>query len=118
MQQVIVDELCAAWAEGDAGRLARVLDARCVLTVDSDSALSAWTPTSGASEVAAALISLSAEFPRCEPAVAQVNGMPGIILRRDDHVVGVVVVAVGFRHVRDVWAIVNPEKLRDWNRRG
>jgi RNA polymerase sigma-70 factor (ECF subfamily) len=113
----IVGEFLDAWATADPVRLARVLDERCALTVDSASALSAWSPTAGGAAAGDALIALHAEYPGSRLSAATVNGAPGVVIHRESIVVGVVALSIAFHRIHDIWVVVNPEKLGDWNRR-
>ncbi|MDL9980064.1 hypothetical protein [Microbacterium candidum] len=109
-------EFLSAWEQGDLDGLVALLHRRSSLTIDSDSAMSATTPTDGAPAVAVALIELRDAYPGSKLALAEINTTPGVVIRIERRVVGVVVVMARGRKVRQMWAIVNPEKLAHWNR--
>jgi RNA polymerase sigma-70 factor (ECF subfamily) len=44
-----------------------------------------------------------------------VNGQPGLVLRQQGEVVGVICVDVVGDRISDVWVVLNPDKLRHWN---
>jgi hypothetical protein len=46
--------------------------------------------------------------------VEQVNGRPGIAVRRADDVVAVISLSVRGARITAVWIVVNPDKLRRW----
>lgn len=46
-----------------------------------------------------------------------VNGGPGLLLRREERVVGVVHVTIDQSWITDVWLVLNPDKLRGWHDR-
>lgn len=46
----------------------------------------------------------------------EVNGESGLVLTRDGQVAAVVCVSVDRRRITDLWVVLNPDKLRHWNR--
>ena len=44
-----------------------------------------------------------------------VNGQPGLVLRQEGEVVGIICVDVVGDRISDVWVVLNPDKLRHWN---
>ena len=74
------------------------------------------SPVSRRDAVAAALAEVAAAQEDASFAVQPVNGLPGLAIRRGGRTVGIVVVALRRSRVADIWMVLNPEKLRHWNR--
>jgi len=47
---------------------------------------------------------------------ASVNSLPGLVLAREEAVVGVLTADMRDHLLRNVWVVCNPDKLRHWNR--
>lgn len=110
----VVREIVAAAASDDAPGLKRMLHPGVVLTVDGGGIVAApSTALSGASEVAAYLGPLLSD-PAASLRIESVNGMPGVVVRRDGAPTGVLCLAVRGGRVREAWLVVNPEKLAGW----
>ncbi|WP_460979029.1 hypothetical protein [Pseudactinotalea suaedae] len=54
--------------------------------------------------------------PGAEVAVASVNGNPGLTVRVDDRVVGVLTFTIRRRAIERLWFVVDPSKLATFNR--
>jgi len=46
--------------------------------------------------------------------ICSVNGGPGLVGRREGHVIEVVLIDGALGAVTDVWIVCNPDKLRHW----
>jgi RNA polymerase sigma-70 factor (ECF subfamily) len=109
--------LAFALQEGDASDVAVLLDARATLVVDTGGLVPApASPISGRDAVAAALAEVAAAHEDASFAAQQVNGLPGLAIRADGRIVGIVVGALRRRRIADIWIVLNPQKLRHWNR--
>ena len=107
----------AAAVARDANRLRRMLHRSVELTVDGGGNVQApRSPLSGAHQVGAHLGVVLFD-PAVSLAVASVNGMPGIVVRRKGEVVGVLSLQVRGRLVVRAWLVANPDKLGSWSAR-
>lgn len=105
--------LIDAWRAQDAAVLTRVLHRRVVLTTDGLGS-TADHPVRGAPGVAAALLRMTPPEVRHEWELSEATGMPGIVLRRDGRVHGVIVVETRRGHITRLWGVFNPLKLTTW----
>ncbi|GAA2011216.1 hypothetical protein [Microbacterium ulmi] len=113
----VVEALVDAWGKADAAFPAELLRPDVVLAVDSGGASPVAPATvHGAEAAAQELRDLRDAFPRATLATREVNGAPGVVLRADGRVVGVVAVSVRGSAIEGMWAVVNPVKLEHWNR--
>ena len=104
-------------ATADAAALGRVLHPDVCVTVDAGGQVPAPdAPLRGRSDVGRYLLAVLGGDD-VDAVVESVNGMPGIVLRRDDVVVGVLVLEVRASRVCEAWLVTNPDKLASWNRR-
>jgi hypothetical protein len=70
-------------------------------------------PLHGADEVAWLLGAL---LPGNDLAIESVNGHPGLVMRRTGRAVAVIAVTCDRNVVTALWVVLNPAKLRVWNR--
>lgn len=111
-------DLIVAAASGDERGIHRLLTADAELVVDGGGQVAAPTgPLRGRGDVVAHLARALADG--VAPAVEQVNGLPGIVIRTSgrDRVVGVLCFRAERGRICAAWLVVNPEKLADWNSR-
>ncbi|MET7687769.1 sigma factor-like helix-turn-helix DNA-binding protein [Streptomyces sp. NPDC005483] len=73
-------------------------------------------PVHGALKVARSLLTLLSHRPRTALDLHSVNGRTGIVVRYDGQVAAVISFDIAGHHVVQVWAVLNPDKLRLWNR--
>jgi RNA polymerase sigma-70 factor (ECF subfamily) len=45
----------------------------------------------------------------------EVNALPGIVMRVDGRVVGVISLGLRGRAISAIWVVLNPDKLTHWN---
>lgn len=111
----VVRELRIAAEEGDPAKVAAVLDPRVVMLIDGGGVVPADPrPFVGPTDVARKIC----EVLENDPAVIterEVNGQRGLALLRRGRVTSVVGIEVRKRMVTDLWVVINPDKLRDWN---
>ncbi|MER6978514.1 hypothetical protein [Streptomyces carpinensis] len=74
-------------------------------------------PIHGADRTARFLLGGLWQQPGVETTLHSVNGGTGLVLRHDDRVCGVVSFTVRHEKITAVWLVLNPDKLRSWNRR-
>ncbi|MFJ8137322.1 sigma factor [Streptomyces sp. NPDC096013] len=73
-------------------------------------------PVHGAPRVTRSLLTLLAGHPRTTLHCQSVNCRTGIVVRYGDEVAAVISLDVSGDHVVQIWAVLNPDKLRRWNR--
>jgi RNA polymerase sigma-70 factor, ECF subfamily len=73
-------------------------------------------PVHGALKVARSLLTLLSHHPRTALDLHSVNGQTGIVVRYGGQVAAVISFDIADHHVVQVWAVLNPDKLRLWNR--
>jgi RNA polymerase sigma-70 factor (ECF subfamily) len=97
------------------GALETLLSRRARLTIDSGGAASfpAGVVT-GRAPAAAALRELLGRFADPQPAAAEVNGAPGIVVRSGGRVVAVLAVHARRGRIAELWVVASPDKLRHW----
>lgn len=111
----VVAAFGAAVASGDLTALVSVLDPEVVLRSDGGGVVSAARrPIVGADKVARALLGLLEKNPDAEIEPRQTTDGAGFAVRQAGQIVTVVNLNVVAGRVADVWAVVNPEKLRVW----
>ncbi|MFG2944835.1 RNA polymerase subunit sigma [Streptomyces adustus] len=116
-QDEIAQAVRQACADEDAGRLASLLTPDVTAFFDGGGKVRALTrPVTGSEGVARSLLTLLARHPRTTLRTHPVNGSTGLVARYDDQVAAVVALDVTGSHVVQVWVVLNPDKLRSWNR--
>ncbi|MFE2889160.1 sigma factor [Streptomyces sp. NPDC059272] len=73
-------------------------------------------PVHGAPRVTRSLLTLLSGHPHTTLHCQSVNSRTGIVVRYGDEVAAVISLDVAGDHVIQIWAILNPDKLRRWNR--
>lgn len=111
----IIDALATAMMSGNGDDVHTVLHRDVVLTIDSGGLVPAAS-TSVEGRVAAASGLASLMTPETVIIKASINGAPGLILTRDDSVVGAITGEMRSGMLSSLWVVCNPEKLRHWNR--
>ena len=108
--------LIVATTTADAAALGRLLHPDVCATVDGGGQVPAPdAPLRGCGAVGRYLIDVLGDDD-VDVVVESVNGMPGIVLRREGVVVGVLVLQVRASRVHEVFMVANPDKLSSWNR--
>jgi RNA polymerase sigma factor (sigma-70 family) len=111
-----------AWEAQDIAALIALLDPNAIAIGDGGGlASAALHPIEGGEQVAryfADLTSRAAELNITLEALERtVNGQPGLVVQRDNVTEVVLAFDIADDHVKHVWAIRNPEKLRPWTTR-
>ncbi|CAM5447106.1 RNA polymerase sigma factor [Streptomyces spiroverticillatus] len=73
-------------------------------------------PVTGDENVARSLITLLSACRRTTVDTWPVNGRTGLVARCDEQVAAVITLDLVHSRVAQVWAVLNPDKLRSWNR--
>lgn len=108
--------LIEATDAADAAALGRALRDDVTLTVDGGGLVPApAAPLRGRVAVVRQLLRVLSD-PGVDTVVESVNGMPGVVVRRDGGVVGVLALRLQGSLVCEAWLVANPDKLASWNR--
>lgn len=87
-----------------------------MLLVDSGGRVVApTTPVRGRAEVSDVLVNLMGPATGWTSTVIDVNGAPAMVFRDGGRVAAVLNLRTPFRRVAELWAVLNPDKLRHWN---
>ncbi|MDU0251887.1 RNA polymerase subunit sigma [Streptomyces sp. PU10] len=117
VEDALVDAVRQACADEDVDRLAGLLDPDAVAFYDGGGKVRTLTrPVVGGPRVARSLLTLLARHPRTTVHTRPVNGRTGLVARYDGQVAAVVCLDLAGTRVVQVWAVLNPDKLRSWNR--
>ncbi len=113
----LVSAFGAACASGDLAALIEILDPQVVTVSDGGGRVSAARrPVVGADNVARLLLGILA---KAAPGVVieprEVNGQGGFAVVEEGQVTGVVSLGTSGDRIRNIWIVLNPEKLRAWN---
>ncbi|MGW4549012.1 RNA polymerase subunit sigma [Streptomyces violaceorubidus] len=118
VEDELVDAVRQACADEDRDRLATLLDPDAVAFYDGGGKVRTLTrPVVGGPQVARSLLTLLARHPRTTLHTRPVNGRTGLVARYDGQVAAVVSLDLAGARVVQVWVVLNPDKLRSWNRR-
>ena len=115
-QASIVRKFKQAWEAGDIGALIGLLDPAVTLTGDGGGvANAALHPTEGGEQVARRL----ADYARYAPGNVEllertVNDQPGLVAQQDGVTLAVFAFEIVDCKIRQIWTVLNPEKLRPW----
>jgi RNA polymerase sigma factor (sigma-70 family) len=111
----VVSKFKQAWQAGDIGALISVLDPDAVATGDGGGLVTASPrPVNGAVPVAQFFAGLAPGLAGVTFLERTVNGQPGLALQQDGATVAVLAFDVADDRIRNIWAVLNPEKLRPW----
>ncbi|MGW4549007.1 RNA polymerase subunit sigma [Streptomyces violaceorubidus] len=113
----IVRAVRQACVLNDARHLVSLLSRHAVAFFDGGGKIRALTrPVHGDRHVARALLTLLAPRPRTVLHLRGANGRTAIVVRHHDQVAAVISFDIADQRVTHVWAVLNPDKLRGWNR--
>ncbi|MFF8093436.1 RNA polymerase subunit sigma [Streptomyces sp. NPDC016675] len=113
----IVRAVREACVLNDARHLVSLLSRHAVAFFDGGGKIRALTrPVHGDQHVARALLTLLAPRPRTVLHLQAANGRTAIVVRHHDQVAAVISFDITDQRVTHVWAVLNPDKLRGWNR--
>ena len=117
-QARLVSEFKRAWEAQDVRAMVDLLDPEATAVADSGGLVTAARrPIAGGPRVARYLAKLAGQGLELgmELVETTVNGRPGLAGRLGGETVVVLAVGVEEQRIRNLWAVVNPEKLRLWN---
>ncbi|WP_432188081.1 RNA polymerase subunit sigma [Streptomyces sp. Tue6028] len=106
-----------AWLTQDAALLTCLLAPDVAALFDGGGKVRALvTPVHGNQQVARSLLSLLPGSPRTSLDTRSVNGRTGLVATCDHQVAAVISLDIADHRITHVWATLNPDKLRPWNR--
>jgi RNA polymerase sigma-70 factor (ECF subfamily) len=113
----VVQDLRTAMQARNQEAVRHLLHDDVVVLIDGGGAVPA-APASlaGAAKVARLLLALAAVSPGITLTAQPVSGRAGLVARQGSRVVAVASVSVAGDAIRDIWIVLNPEKLRRWNK--
>lgn len=110
-----MEDLAIALTTGDRTRIRSLLRLDVVLVIDSGGLVpESSTPIEGRTAASAGLRALMTGD--TSVTAVSINGVQGIVLRRDGAVVAAITAESRSRLLSTLWVVCNPEKLRHWNR--
>ncbi|MET7434925.1 sigma factor-like helix-turn-helix DNA-binding protein [Streptomyces flaveolus] len=113
----IVRAVRRACVTADAAHLASLLAPDATAFFDGGGKVRALTrPVRGDQHVARTLLTLLTPRRDTTLHLSPANGRTAIVVRHNDQVAAVISFDVTGHHVIQVWAVLNPDKLRTWNR--
>ncbi|MDI9829737.1 RNA polymerase subunit sigma [Streptomyces sp. KAU_LT] len=113
----IVRAVRDACALDDTRHLVSLLSRDAIAFFDGGGKIRALTrPLHGAQQVARALLTLLVPGSRTPLHLTAVNGRTAIVVRHHEQVAAVISFDITDQRVTHVWAVLNPDKLRGWNR--
>ncbi|UVS80470.1 RNA polymerase sigma factor SigJ [Actinokineospora sp. UTMC 2448] len=111
----VVRKVKRAWETKDIDALIGLLDPDATVVADGGGLVSTVLhPVTGADRIVRALAHLEDRFRDQTFLERTVNGQPGLIAQRDGVTVSVYAFDIADDRVTRIWAIRNPEKLRQW----
>ncbi|WP_086783840.1 RNA polymerase sigma factor SigJ [Streptomyces caniscabiei] len=111
----VVRHVKQAWEKKDIAALVGLLDPGAVMTADGGGMAGAvLRPVEGGAPIARYMVAIADRAPGLELLERSVNGVPGLVARRDGVVLTVAAFDVADGRVTRIWAVRNPEKLRPW----
>ncbi|MFC3452856.1 RNA polymerase sigma factor SigJ [Amycolatopsis speibonae] len=114
-QADLVKEFKKAWEAKDIGALIGLLDPDVKAVGDGGGLVSAALhPFEGREQVASYLMAVAHKATGFELLERTVNGRPGLVLQQAGLTVAVFAFHVADDHIRHIWGVRNPEKLRPW----
>ncbi|MGC0387413.1 RNA polymerase sigma factor SigJ [Streptomyces sp. SAI-129] len=115
VQGDVVRQVKAAWEKKDIAALVDLLDPAAVMTADGGGMVGAvLRPVEGGARIAHYMVAIADKAPGLELLERSVNGVPGLVARRDGAVMTVAAFDVAEGRVSRIWVVRNPEKLRPW----
>ncbi|MGW9453633.1 RNA polymerase sigma factor SigJ [Streptomyces sp. NPDC055632] len=111
----VVRHVKEAWETKDIAALVGLLDPAAVMTADGGGMVgTVLLPVEGGTRIARYMVAIADRAPGLELLERSVNGVPGLVARKDGAVVTVAAFDVADGRVARIWVVRNPEKLRPW----
>jgi RNA polymerase sigma factor (sigma-70 family) len=115
----VVSAFKNACGTGDLDTLIDLLDPRVSVRTDGGGkARAALRPILGSEKAARFFLGLLRKQPGQEITEENVNGRPGLVASLDGEVIAVIATEARAGRITDIWMMVNPDKLRAWERHG
>ncbi|WP_328843226.1 RNA polymerase subunit sigma [Streptomyces sp. NBC_00258] len=115
-QEKIARAVRQACADGNHDGLRALLTDDVTAYFDGGGKVRALTrPVTGDEHVARSLLTLLSARPRTTVDTWPVNGRTGLVARYDERVAAVITLDLVHSRVAQIWAVLNPDKLRSWN---
>ncbi|HEX5087566.1 MAG TPA: RNA polymerase sigma factor SigJ [Nocardioides sp.] len=112
----VVREFKQAWEAMDIEALLGILDPDVVAVADGGGRVAAaLAPIEGPEIIAEFMVSLARRSTDLRIEERAVNGQPGLVARQDDETITVFAFDVADGRITRIWAVRNPDKLRQWN---
>jgi RNA polymerase sigma factor (sigma-70 family) len=117
-QAGIVADFKRAWEAKDIGALIGLLDPDATATGDGGGLVRAvLRPIEGAGQIARFFVDRASAAAGLTILERTVNGQPGLVAQVDGATVAVYAFDVAGGKIKNIWAVLNPEKLRPWTAR-
>jgi len=115
-QAAVVHAFRLAWEAKDIHALVRLLDPDAIAVADGGGrAVTFVDPIAGGEQIARAWIEIARRAPAGMRFMERtVNGQPGLVAEQDGRIVTVFAFEVARDHIKHIWVVRNPEKLRPW----
>lgn len=114
-QAAIVRDFKRAWEAKDIDALVGLLDPDATATADGGGRANALArPVEGGELIAVRCVELLRHTPGLRILERTVNGQPGLVTQQDGVTVAVMAFDVASDRIRNIWAVLNPDKLRPW----
>jgi RNA polymerase sigma factor (sigma-70 family) len=115
-QAGIVRDFKRAWEAKDVEALIGLLDPDATVITDGGGLVSAVTwPVQGGEQIARAFVDFAGRAPGLKILERTVNGQPGLVMIQQDRAtVAVGAFGIAGGRIKDIWVVLNPEKLRPW----
>ena len=112
----VVREFKQAWEAMDIEALLGILDPDVISVADGGGRVAAaLVPIEGPEVIANFLVALAGRSTGLRIEEHTVNGQPGLVAVQDDETVTVFAFDVAGGRITRIWAVRNPDKLRQWN---
>jgi RNA polymerase sigma factor (sigma-70 family) len=116
-QAKIVRDFKQAWEAQDVVALIGLLDPDATASADSGGLASALPgPIGGGAQIARACVDLADRAPGLTILERTVNGQPGLVAQQDGMTAAVLAFDIADDRIKNMWVILNPEKLRPWTK--
>jgi RNA polymerase sigma factor (sigma-70 family) len=114
-QADIVRDFRLAWEAKDIDALVSLLDPGATAIADGGGLVGAVAyPVEGVERIARGCVDFASQATGLKILERTVNGQPGLVGQQDGVTVAVVAFDIADGRITNIWAVLNPEKLRPW----